>query len=76
MVLSTYESSSRSNEDIAERTKTNFRKGHAEMGKGRIAGSSSRDPEKTRRAATPRFADDHLEGRQSPRSSGVSREEV
>ena len=42
------------------------------MGKGRIASTSSRDEKETRRTSSPRFAHDHLERRQGPRSSRVN----
>ena len=42
------------------------------MGKSRITGAPPGDPKETRRASSPRFADDHLEGRQSPRSPRVN----
>jgi hypothetical protein len=42
------------------------------MGTRRLASPSSRHAKKTRRTSPPRFADDHLEGRQSPRSSRVN----
>jgi hypothetical protein len=37
----------------------------------RSTGAWARDAEKTHRATPSRIADDHLERRQSPRSSGV-----
>ncbi len=42
------------------------------MGSCCIPSPSSRHAKKTHRTSPPRFADDHLEGRQSPRSSRVN----
>jgi hypothetical protein len=42
------------------------------MGKSRIPSPQAGDPQETRGTSPPRFADDHLEGRQSPRSSRVN----
>jgi hypothetical protein len=42
------------------------------MGARRAARPSSRPAKETRRASSPRFAHDHLERRQSPRSSRVN----
>src|SRR5262245_47200271 len=46
------------------------------MGSRGRTSAQARNAEKTRRASPPGFADDHLEGRQSPGSSSVNAVEI